>query len=203
MSPRPWTQRTRRTDETLKWFPECLSSSSVSTSSVAGSLSIYLFIYSFSRYLWSPALCWVCFPEWGHQRGKDTAAFGDSHSSTLWGSAPPAHSLSPCQEAEARTSYPWRLVTLLSKLESKTNTGLPELLEPGFCFPGQEAGQQAAAPLCPLPPGAPRRAREISLRPLFRTVLLASGATQIKKQPALPSNIVLRGSSDAAVKYRF
>ena len=82
------------------------------------------------------------------------------------------------------TSCSRRLITLLSKLESKTNTGQPELLGPGFCSPGQEAGQQAASPLCPLPRGAPSGPGEMPRRVLFGSVAaVGSHAGSRNSQP--------------------
>ena len=129
-----------------------LSSSSVSTSSVAGSLSIYLYIHSVDIYgvpLRAGYASWS-----GDTSEEKTLLPLGTHIPAPFGVRPLLPT--PCLHAGRLrpTSYPWRLITLLSKLESKTNTGLPGLLEPGFCSPGQEAGQQAAAPLCLLPPGA-------------------------------------------------
>lgn len=125
-------------------------------------------------------------PGVGTPARKGTAAFGDPHSSTLRGSSPPAHA--PCLHAGRLSppSCPWHLIILLSKLESKTNRGLPGPLGRGFCSAGQETGQQAAAPSHPLPRGAPSRARGNPTQVPFCTVLLASGATR-GQETASPS----------------
>lgn len=117
-------------------------------------------------------------PRAGTPARKGTAAFGDPRSSTLWGSSPPAHTPRLHAGRLRPPSCPWHLIILLSKLESKTKTGLPGPLGQGFCSSGQETGQQAAAPSRPLPRGAPSRARGNPTRVPFCTVLLASGATR-------------------------
>lgn len=116
------------------------------------------------------------------------AAFGDSHSSTLWGSAlqptPWFHAgrLSPASTPGA------------SRLESKTNTDSQSCLDRVSVPQAERQDHRQPLPGAPFPEGCQAESGEIPLRALFCSVLLASGATRIKKQPALSSNAVLLGS---------
>lgn len=129
VSPRPWTERTRRKDETPEWFQECLRSSSVSVSAAAGSSLIYLFL----RHVFMECLPDASCASWSGGIGEETALLpSGTHIPASFGVRPllPA----PCLHAGwlSPTSSPWNLLTLPSTSESKTNTGLPRA--PGTDF---------------------------------------------------------------------
>ena len=138
-----------RKGETLERFHESLTSSSVSPSSAAGSL----FIYLFTQQIFAQCQLYARSRSWSGNISEKTRPccpqgltfqhpFEFNPICQL-----PASELPP-------TSYPQNLVAMIpSKLEFKSNMELPELLGLGFRPSGQESGQaRAAAPCFPLLP---------------------------------------------------
>lgn len=150
-------QKERR-GETLERFHESLTSSSVSPSSAAGSLFIYLFTQQIF------AQCLLCARS-GFWSGNISEKTRTCCPQGLTFQHPfefnpvcqlPASELPP-------TSYPQNLVVMIpSKLEFKTNMERLELLGLGFRLSGQESGQaRAAAPCFPLLPWGAERIQKI------------------------------------------
>lgn len=135
------------------------------------------------------------FPEWGHCCSRG------SHSS-IPGSTPPASSLPPSWVAESHIILPPALVTVPSKLETKTNAEPLELLGLGFCPSDQEQGPLGTCCLCCCPFPPPWEVQKIQGNLAQASLLqcfLASGASWIKKKN---SQALCHGALEAVGGFR-